>query len=125
MSFYSDMSATVSELLTEFGMSATLTRQTGGTFDPTAGTVTGSSTVNYTVTVAQFDYDLKDSGADYQKETEIRSGDKQIFLAASGLAVVPVQSDTITVAGTTYNIANIKALSPAGVVVMYELHGRL
>lgn len=125
MSFYGDMSETVLDMLTEFGMPATLTRQTGGSFDPTTGVVTGSSTATYTVTVAQFDYDLKDSGADYQKETEIRSGDKQILLAASGFAVVPVQSDTITVAGTIYNIVNIKALSPAGVVVMYELHGRL
>lgn len=125
MTFYSELATTALELLAEFGVSGVLRRPSAGTFDPAAGTVTGSTNTDYTITAALFDYGLKESGATLADGTVIKAGDKQIYVAASGLAVAPAITDTLIINSVTYRIANVKIIAPSGIAVLYELCGRV
>jgi hypothetical protein len=125
MTFYSELAATALELLAEFGVSGVLRRASAGTFDANAGTVTGSSDTDYTITATLFDYSLKDSGASLADGTVIQAGDKQIYAAASGLDVTPLTTDTLIINSITYKIVNVKSVAPSGVAVIYELCGRV
>jgi hypothetical protein len=125
MSFYSEMATTALELLAEFGVAGVLRRASAGTFDANAGTVTGSSNTDYAITAALFDYSLKESGASLEDGTVIKAGDKQIYVAASGLAVTPVITDLLIINSITYRMANVKVTAPSGVAVLYELCGRV
>jgi hypothetical protein len=119
MSFdYSEMAAVADELLTEFGATATMTRNTAGTYDTSDGTTAAPTTTVQTVTAAVFDYEQK-----YLDGTLILAGDKQAFLSPAGITA-PLQGDVLTWQGTDYTVIAVKPLSPAGVPLLFELQVR-
>ena len=123
MDFYTKIQATANKLLKGKGQTVTITRQTSGAYN----TATGAAAVTTTTQTgygAIFDY------ADRNIDGElILSGDKQLLLSAvnsTGTALTaPEVNDTVTDAGAVVRtITRIKALSPAGTTVMFDVNLR-
>ncbi len=113
MSFYSEMAATASEMLSEFGQTVTITHTSDGTYDPATGATT-PATNTFTAKAAIFDVAQEDIDG-----TLIRAGDE---LAYTEAVQKPVTGDTMTDAGgTTYTVLKVKGTAPAGLAVLYEV----
>lgn len=116
MSFYADMRATATRLLTQFGASATLTERMAGAYDP----ATGKSTITETETIvkaAVFDYPEKAIDG-----TSILRGDKRAFIQAGGTK--PKAGMLLTWNEVVHSIVDCKPLSPSGYDVLYEAQVR-
>lgn len=111
MSFYSEMAATATELLAEFGAACTLKRQTTGTYNPGTGT-TPVTTESLPTTAAVFAYPQR-----YIDGTLILEGDQQAFMVP---AVAPKQGDVLAWQGRDWQVIAVKPLAPAGVHCLYE-----
>ena len=112
MSFdYAATAATAQRLLLRFGAVCTLRRVTAGAYDPATGSATTTVSELSTVAVV-LDYPQR-----YVDGTLIKQGDKQAFLDRS---YAPAQGDELSWQGVTYQVVNYKAVSPAGVPVLYE-----
>jgi hypothetical protein len=111
---YNRSRATAERLIKKFGMAGAVRRQTntGPAYDPAV------ITTDYPCRLVVLDYD--DAKID---GTLIRRSDKLIYLSTEGLAVMPTGADAI-VAEAAYQIIDIKPLSPAGVVVFWEIQAR-
>jgi len=122
MDFYSRMQQTANKMLKGKGQAVTITRRTSGAYDPT----TGAATVTTTTQVgwgAIFDYSDRNIDGEL-----ILSGDKQLLLSAvnsTGTALTaPEVNDTVTAGGVVRTITRIKALSPAGTTVLFDINLR-
>ena len=112
MSFdYANTASTALRLLTRFGASASIKRQTAGAYVPATGSAVVTPTTLVT-TACVFDYPQK-----YVDGTLILAGDKQAYLASTP---TPKQGDVLTWQSVDYTVINIKAVSPAGTPVLYE-----
>lgn len=119
MTLYADLADVATSMLAEFGQPVTLRRYSAGTYDPTTGAATTTST-DVTVNAAIFDYTA--SGQYLQKDSLIQEGDKQAFMDAS--VAVPDLKHHVIVGGVEYVIINVGEVNPAGTPVLYELHLR-
>ncbi|QLQ28519.1 MAG: hypothetical protein HZT39_09840 [Pseudoxanthomonas sp.] len=108
---YAAIAATATRLLQRFGASATLKRQTAGTYDPSTGT-TPVTVTELATTAAVFAYDQK-----YIDGTLILQGDQEAYLTAAN---APKQGDLLAWQGRDWSIVAVKPISPAGVPVVYE-----
>lgn len=117
MSFYPDLKATASGLLSDKGQSMTLTTRTPGAYDTATATATIAEATE-TVYGAVFDYAAKDIDG-----TLIKRGDKRVILEAS--AAVPTSTDTLTIGGVVHNIIEAVPVNPGGVVVIYKVQARV
>ena len=112
MSFdYAATAATAQRLLLRFGAACTLRRSTAGAYSPTTGLAVPTVTELSTVAV------VLDFPQRYVDGTLIKQGDKQAYLDPS---YAPAQGDEVTWQGVRYQVVNFKAVSPAGVPVLYE-----
>lgn len=119
MNFYTRSQATALRLLRKYGQYMTLTAKTTGAYDPATGTAAVTD-AGQTVTGAIFDYPAK-----MQDGTLIKAGDKQVYLAASGLTVTPAPGMTLTdVDANVYTVITNQALNPAGTAVIHTLQVR-
>lgn len=116
MSFYDEMAATATELLTEFGAPVTLTRVTGGRIDPITGVVTpGTDDTQTTIgMLKKFPDNLIDG-------TRIQSGDRTLILDAS---VEPLMTDRPVIGGQEWTPVSIETVNPAGTPLVYFVHSR-
>ncbi len=111
--FYDEMSATVDELLKEFGQEVVIRRVMAGEYNPETGSAT-LTTVDQTGVGAVFDYvDRLIDGS------MILSGDKQLFLSPIGIGT-PTPEHKAIVGPDTYNIVSVNTTAPAGTAVLYE-----
>lgn len=113
MSFYGDLANTADELLKEFGQPVTIRTQTPGEYDPATGT-SAITTVDTVGNGCVFDY-----GANAIDGTMIVAGDKQLLLSPVGMSE-PGIDDLAIIGGIQWRIVSVKALSPAGVAVLFE-----
>ncbi|KRA63117.1 hypothetical protein [Rhizobium sp. Root651] len=115
MTFYDEMREVAEEMIAEFGMPGAIRRsvKTGPDYDPEI------TETDYACTLVTMEYD--DAKVD---GTLIRKTDKMIYVSTAGLAITLADSDKLIAAGEVYAIENLKPLSPAGIVVYYEVHGR-
>lgn len=116
MGFYAEMAATATEMLREFGAAATLRSITQGAYDPATGTA-AQIVVSQPATAAVFDYALK-----FINGSVIRQGDKQAYLAVSGIR--PKIGDVLLWGDVEYAVVSFKPLAPALVEVLWELQLR-
>lgn len=118
MTFYSDMAATVQEILAEFGAPAQVTRtEQGGEYDPETGDyVTTTVTQDCISVVLPVDQKLVDG-------TTVLATDETAYLSAVGVTE-PRASDRLKVNGKIYTVIRCKNLAPAGQAVLYELQVR-
>lgn len=115
---YADELSTVAELLEEFGANATLTRTTGSTFDPVAGSYSGGTPVVIEGNGVQLDYIRTEIDG-----TVIQRGDvKFYFEPANG---EPLIDDVCEFAGKSYRVINSETLAPNGTHLLYELQLRV
>lgn len=115
---YDKLAATALRLLTKHGQDITLRSTVQGAYDPT----TGTSSITITDTTrkgAVFDYNLVVYGNDLINNTLVQAGDKRLYLDANGVA--PSLTDQVIIGGVTWSVKNIKDLSPAGTVVLYDI----
>ena len=117
MSFYGDLALTADDLLKEFGQVVTIRTQTPGGYDPETGT-SAITTVDTVGNGCVFDY-----GTDAIDGTMIVQGDKQLLLSPVGMGESGID-DLAIIGGVTWRITRVKALSPAGVAVLYDCNIR-
>ena len=115
MSFYSGLKDTANRLLTTYGQDATVYTPGSDTYDPDTGESTFSTT-NVTVRAAIFPISEK-----YVDGSNVLTGDKRVLLSADAS---PVVGGTITIAGVTYSIVDVKEVAPGGESVINELQVR-
>ena len=108
---YTSTAATSQRLLTRFGADCTVNHPSGTAYNPATGTMTPTVTSTPSV-AAVFAFPQK-----YIDGTLILQGDQKALCAPS---VAVTQGDTLTWQGRDYTVVNVKPVSPAGVVVLYE-----
>ncbi|UXS24198.1 hypothetical protein [Agrobacterium tumefaciens] len=115
MTFYEEMREVAEEMIAEFGTAGAIRRiaTSGPDYDPEI------TETDYLCTLVTLEYD--DAKID---GTLIRKTDKLIYVSTAGLGITLAESDRVIADGKAYAIENLKPLSPAGIVVYYEVQGR-
>ena len=110
-----DLSTAATDLMKSLGDETyvTITRKSGGTFDPVAGETTGATTNVLTATgvVTRLDSRLIDG-------TRIKATDKMILLDKE---LTPIYTDLITFAGLDHTIVDIGEINHAGITQLWKL----
>lgn len=112
---YARIRATAARLIAKFGQAGAIRRATtsGPAYDPE--TVTTDHACQ--LAVMQYTDDKIDG-------TLIMRGDKLTYLSTAGLSIEPSTADKLMIGGEEHAIVNVKPLSPAGLVVFYEIQAR-
>ncbi len=124
MANYAKNAASALKAIKKAGLPAVIRRVVAGGYDTETAKVSAPVTTNYPCFAAKFDYELQSSGTRQADGTLILTGDKQIFIPAAGLAVVPVNGDLVIVDAETWVVKNVKAVKPAATAILYEVQGR-
>jgi hypothetical protein len=134
---YTPFVTVAQRVITDFGAAATLTHKVAGTYNPStsqaAATLTHKVAGTYNPSTSQAAanptvQDVKAVAFPYPEKlidgTMILTGDKQVFLAPSGVTPDPRPADKFTQFGISYDILDVKIYNPGGVTVLYELQVR-
>jgi hypothetical protein len=114
MSFYSDLAATASQLIREYGASASLKTITQGAYDnATSKALTTVTTVTVSAVV------FPGAGYRYLDGSQVQEGDQYGFVAVG--VNPPKVGDTITWNGAPLGVIKVSVLAPAGINVLYEV----
>jgi hypothetical protein len=113
------------ELLSGFGQSVTITRRSAGTYSPSTGAATITSTTQTAKAVI-----LPMGRKAKQGDSNIPADTRQCLLAAlntSGTALTaPKVDDYLTdAAGLKYAVTAVEPLTPAGLDIIYDLAVRV
>ncbi|UXN58275.1 hypothetical protein [Phyllobacterium zundukense] len=104
-------------LLDKFGSAGEIWRDEAGSgpvYDP------GEPTIQKTpCTLAVLKFDNADIDG-----TLIKASDKKVYIAAKGLAIVPVTTDKLMIGGLSHTIVRVMPLNPAGTNVYFEVQAR-
>lgn len=114
---YAQLTTTATRLLTKFGEDTTITRLGGATFDPSLGSFSGGTTT----TLAGQGVRLNYSSSEVDGEI-IRRDDARLYF--SGDVGTPETDDDCLFDAEHYRVMNVRALSPEGTDIMYELQLR-
>ena len=110
-----DLSATATSLINSLGDKTyvTITRKTGGMFDPVAGTITGEITTQLTASgvVTKLDNRLIDG-------SRIEATDKMIILDNG---ITPLMTDLITFDSISHTIVQINEVNHAGITQIWKV----
>lgn len=110
-----DLSATATSLINSLGDKTyvTITRKTGGMFDPVAGTITGEITTQLTASgvVTKLDNRLIDG-------SRIEATDKMIILDNG---ITPLMTDLITFGGVNHTVIEIEEVNHGGITQMWSV----
>jgi hypothetical protein len=110
-----DLSATATALMKSLGDETyvTITRKSGGTFDPVEGTTTGAVTniLPAVGVVVKLDSRLVDG-------TRIKATDKMILLDKE---VTPLYTDLITFGGIDHTVVDIGEINHAGITQLWKV----
>ena len=115
--FYVSKTALATRMLVRFGQAATLQRKATGPYDPMTGTASETVTP-YPCLAFVENYSVRDLGG-----TVIQASDRRVYLAPD-VAVVPKPGDTLVIDGADLTAINVKPVSPAGTVVLFEVQAR-
>ena len=112
---YAEMRDVAEELIAEFGMSGAIRRstQSGPSYDPVV------TDTDYACQLVVMNYEDREVDGSL-----ILSTDKKLYISTAGLPITLERSDKIVADGVAYSIEKLKPLSPAGIVVFYEIQGR-
>lgn len=108
---YGELRDTASELIAEFGQSASLIPVTVADAwnpAPTEGTPV-------TITVVDLNEQIRDSAGMLTGET------KRTLIVSTAAGVTPTKRDKITLGGAKHEIAEVRPLAPGGVVLLWEV----
>jgi hypothetical protein len=114
---YARAQATALRLLDRFGQAGEIWRDVPGggpVWDP------GEPTIQkIPCTVAVLKFDNKDIDG-----TLIKASDKKVYIAAKGLAIVPVTTDKLMIGEVSHSLVRVMPLNPAGTTVYCEVQAR-
>ena len=116
--FYNGLQATASRLLTQFGKPMTLRIQSGSAYDPVTQTNVPAYT-DYPVTGLVLNY----KGRTNESGTYVQTDDKKLLLSVSD-APEPTTGAQVIDGADVYTVQAVKALSPTGINLLFELQGR-
>jgi len=122
MSFDSKMVALALKLISKRGKTVTYSDASDSAYDPATGTQTVTRTP-YTIKARVQDYTFRNAGSGFEAGL-IREGDKEIMIAASGLAFLPQSGDRVTVDGVTFTALNIKVIYAVDSITLFIIHAR-
>lgn len=113
--FYEEMRDVAEEMIAEFGTTGAIRRtvQSGPSYDPVL------TDTDYPCKLVTLEYDDRDIDG-----TLVLSTDKKIYVSTQGLSITLDKSDRVIADGKAYAIERLKPLSPAGIVVFWEVQGR-
>lgn len=112
---YGRSRAVAERLIARFGMTGAIRRSTrfGPTYDPVV------TDTDYVCQLVVMNYEDREvDGA------LILTTDKKIYISTAGLPITLERSDKIVADGVAYSIEKLKPLSPAGIIVFWEVQGR-
>ena len=116
--FYSGLQSTATRLLAQFGKPLTLRIQTGSTYDQNTQTnVPTYADHAVSGVIGNYQGRVTESG------TLVQTDDKKILVSV-GTAPEPTAGAQIIDGATVYVVQAVKALSPAGINLLFELQGR-
>lgn len=114
---YAGVAVEVAAAIAEVGQVGAIKRTTPP--DPILGG--DGTTTSYPATLVPMTYDAR-----YVNGTTIISSDRQIYVSAVGLAIVPAVGDVVTAGGVDYRIVATDPNNYDGVTnVVYILQGRI
>ena len=103
------------KLVQDFGETLTLRKvTTGGTYDASTGTVSGSATTDYSF--SGYFYNLAEGTSDLN---QTRKGRRACVIPAKGLSVVPDDEDEILGNGDAVHIITVRTIFSDGQAVCY------
>lgn len=123
MTDYAKTAAGALKAVARAGRAAVLRQVAAGEYDPATG-VSAGATTDHACQVVTFDYSAQSAGMGTEPDSLIQVGDKQIYMAASGLSVTPAPGNIVVVGADSWRIIHVKAVNPAGIPILYELNGR-
>lgn len=120
----------VLEFMRDYPLTAYVVRSTGS-YNPATASVE-TSDVQHPVEAILMDYTLQSNGLGVALGTDIKAGDKQLFVRPplksnpnATLTDIDPSTDRVIVAGVTYQVIRVKELNPTAVdVILYELQLR-
>lgn len=117
---YTDLAATATELLADFGVAMTLSRASlvAPTYDPATGVATPSGPATYPTVGVKLGHIARE--ADGQ---QVRVVTQKVYLSVAE-TVEPKPGDTLTIGTEVFQILVCNTLAPAGVAVLYEVQVR-
>lgn len=126
----SQFDSAVSNLLNRHGGLGTLKIITDGVYSD--GEILGSTTVNYNVQIAIFDYPQASAGDKANFGTLILEGDKMCYMKPvskddcdTDEPVIKANRDLLQIGSTVWKILTVKEINPSGAnPICYELHLR-
>lgn len=114
---YAGLRGDVDDIMTEFGMAATLRQRATSGADAWNPTLTTTDTACVVVF---------DEYADKERDgTLITEKDRKVLIKAGSLGVTPATGDQLVVSSVVYSLANVVQVSPGGTVVLYQAMARL
>lgn len=112
------LSSNVMYLLEKHGRQATLVKNTYGSYDPSTGTTSVSSSSSYTINAYFADYSLGEVDGD-----KVQLGDRKVYIGRSDIngstLPLPDVEDTITGVGDTLVIKRVQQIYNADNLVCY------
>lgn len=115
---YAKTAATALRLLTRFGATVTVSRETAGAYDPVTGTNAAGTTQTWTPSGLRLDYSQREIDG-----TLIKAGDQRVYMSAvAGLD--PQTGDTVTLGADVWRVVTSRTLAPAGTAVLLDVQVR-
>jgi hypothetical protein len=114
MTLATSLRATASKLLTKFGGAATIRRVMTGTYNPTTGT-TSETTSDTAVRGVLEDVNLR------EVNDLIQATDKRLLIAAADVTAAPTTADEVLISSTTYQVIRVTTIEQDNTAITYEL----
>lgn len=105
-------------VLRKFGTDVTFTHSTPGTYDPATGTAADPATTSVTVKGRIDDYRAR------ELSDTVRATDKKLSIAAADLDSAPDVDDSVTVAGSVYDIVRVEPVMATDLDALYVIQLR-
>ena len=123
---YNSIATKVKTGLGKAGTTMTLSRTTPGTYDPAAGTYSGSTVAEYTVTglIQTQIYISGQVGQTFFNGMLVQTDDQFVIIAADGLAITPAPGDLLTIVGVVHTVVAMLPLRPGGTNLFYRVMAR-
>ena len=119
---YDSIQVGASEAIRDAGKPMTLRIQTGSVYDPVTQTNVPAYT-DYPLSGLVLNYGRERSGAVSENGTLVQTNDRKLLLSVSD-APIPSIGAVVVDGADIYTVENVKALSPAGINLLFELQGR-
>ena len=115
---YPTLQNPATRLISNFGATATITRDEGRRFDPASGKYFTGLTNTYSLKAVRTQFNAFEKAGDNIKDDDIR------LLIQSGVTA-PIINDSLTFDSVTYRVMSVATESPSGTDVFYDLQCRV